>query len=267
VLERYFRRKAAILKLCILASSSSGNATFIGTGRTRILVDAGLSRREIASRLTAIGEDPEKLDAILITHEHSDHVSGLVRWVRRFGTPVFMTRLTAPCIDWQDVRPCLETFSAGNSLRIGDMDIDSFTVPHDAADPVGFRFRVEGLKVGLVTDLGYIPDSIRFHLRGADLLILESNHDLEMLRVGPYPWAVKQRVMSRNGHLSNEIVGEFIATDMDPSIHTLVLSHLSPNNNHPELARLVAQQALERRGLRLRLVVAEPGKQSEVFHF
>lgn len=265
--EWRFRGETAILKICVLASGSSGNATFIGTERTRVLIDAGLSRKALCERLAAIGEDPAKLDAILITHEHSDHVGGLVRFVRTYPAPVFMTDLAAPTIDWQGLAPRLETFQAGTGLRIGEFDIDSFTVPHDAADPVGYCFRVEGLKIGMVTDLGYIPDSIKFHLRAADLLLLESNHDLEMLKVGPYPWQVKQRVMSRKGHLSNDVVAEFIRTDLDTSTGTLVLGHLSANNNYPALVELIGTQALGQRGHRARLVVAEPGKQTEVFRY
>ncbi|HEX6894119.1 MAG TPA: MBL fold metallo-hydrolase, partial [Bryobacteraceae bacterium] len=142
-------------------------------------------------------------------------------------------------------------------------------IPHDAIDPVGFCFRSQGIKVGVVTDLGYVPDSIKFHLRGADLLILESNHDLEMLKVGPYPWSVKQRVMGRKGHLSNDVVSEFIARDLDTSVSTLVLGHLSEHNNHPEIVRNVAARALDRarRSLFTRLVVAEPRGQSEVFSY
>ena len=181
----------------MLASSSSGNATFIRTERTRLLVDAGLSKRDVLARLAAIGEPAESLDAILISHEHSDHVSGLVALARHLDIPVYITRLTAPSIPWGEYTPKLDCFQAGASLTIGDLDVDSFTVPHDAIDPVGFCFRADGIKVGVVTDLGYVPESIKFHLRGADLLILESNHDLEMLKVGPYPWSVKQRVMGR----------------------------------------------------------------------
>jgi len=219
------------------------------------------------SRLTAIGEDPARLDAILITHEHADHVAGLLRWLRRFQTPVFMTHLAAAAIDWEDVRPRLETFQSGAGLRIGDIDVRSFTVPHDAVDPVGYRFEAEGVSAGLVTDLGYIPESIKHHLRGVDLLVLESNHDLEMLRVGPYPWAVKQRVMSRNGHLSNDTVSDYIRQEMDRNVDTLVLSHLSENNNHPDLVRLIAEQALQARRHGARLVVAEPRKQTGVFQY
>ena len=132
---------------------------------------------------------------------------------------------------------------------------------------VGFSFRAEGIKIGLVTDLGYIPDSIKFHLHGSHVLMLESNHDLDMLKVGPYPWAVKQRVMSRNGHLSNDVVGDFVGHEFDSGTATLVLGHLSEHNNHPEIVRMVAQQALDRRGLATRLVVANQREPTEVFRF
>jgi len=253
----------------VLASSSSGNSTFLRTERTRILIDAGLSKRDLTARLAAIGEQLDDLDAILVTHEHSDHVSGLVAVARHANAPVFITRLTAPAIPWGEYTPRLDCFQAGATFTIGDIEIDSFTVPHDAIDPVGFCFRTHGVKIGLVTDLGYVPGSIKFHLRGVDLLVLESNHDLEMLKVGPYPWSVKQRVMGRKGHLSNEVVSDFIRADLDSSISTLVLGHLSEHNNHPEIVRNVAQQALDRAGRSLftRLVVAEPKEQSEIFTY
>ncbi len=254
-----------IAKICLLASSSAGNATFIAAGRTRILVDAGLSRRETAARLAGIGEDINRLDAILITHEHTDHVAGLAQLVKRGPIPVYVSALTASALDWGGVEPRLETFQAGSAFAVGDIAVESFTVPHDAVDPVGFCFRLEGRRLGMVTDLGYIPDSIRIHLRGTDFLVLESNHNLEMLKVGPYPWAVKQRVMGRRGHLSNDLVGEYIVESLDEAVKTLVLAHLSETNNHPELARLVSAQALGARGLQTRLVVAEPRKQTEVF--
>src|SRR5581483_4143353 len=178
-----------IVKICILASSSSGNSTFIRTERTRILVDVGISRREIAARLESIGECEDDLDAVVITHEHIDHVSGLLTLARNCRKPIFVSRLTAPAIDWEDFQPTLETFQAGTTFCIGDIEIDSFTIPHDAVDPVGFCFRTHGIKVGVVTDLGYVPESIKVHLRGSDLLFIESNHDTEMLKVGPYPWS------------------------------------------------------------------------------
>lgn len=253
----------------MLASSSSGNSTFLCTERTRILVDAGLSKRDIVTRLHAIGEQPGNLDAILITHEHSDHVCGLVALAKSLNVPIYITRLTAPAIPWGEYSPKLDCFQAGAAFTVGDIDIDSFTIPHDAIDPVGFCFRTQGIKIGVVTDLGYVPDSIKFHLRGADLLVLESNHDLEMLKVGPYPWSVKQRVMGRKGHLSNDIVSDFIRQDLDTTISTLVLGHLSEHNNHPQIVRVMGERALERSGRALftRLVVAEPKQQTEVFTY
>jgi phosphoribosyl 1,2-cyclic phosphodiesterase len=161
----------------------------------------------------------------------------------------------------------VELFQAGTSFCVGDIDVDSFTIPHDAEDPVGFCFRSQGIKIAVATDLGYMTDSIRYHLRGTDLLLLESNHDLEMLKVGPYPWSVKQRVMGRKGHLSNDGACEFIRRDLDSTVSTLVLGHLSENNNHPEIVRLVASQALSGRELFTRLVVQEPGKVSESFTY
>lgn len=223
----------------------------------------------MAARLAAIGEQPEDLDAIVVTHEHSDHVSGLVSIAKQLDVPIFITRLTAPAIAWGEYIPKLDCFQAGASFSIGDIEIDSFTVPHDAIDPVGFCFRSQGIKIGVVTDLGYVPDSIKFHLRGAHLLLMESNHDLEMLKVGPYPWSVKQRVMGRKGHLSNDVVSDFIRRDLDISIETLILGHLSEHNNHPEIVRATAGGALDRAGRALftRLVVAEPKQQTEVFTY
>ena len=249
----------------MLASGSSGNATLVSTGRTRLLVDAGLSRRELRRRLAALGEEFDRIDAVLISHEHSDHVSGLPVIAKSLKVPVFLTKLAAAAIDWNGCEPRIETFQAGACIAVGDIEIDTFTIPHDAADPVAFCFRSQGLKAGLVTDLGYIPDSIRFHLRGVDLLLLESNHDLEMLKVGPYPWAVKQRVMSRNGHLSNDAVAQFIVSDLDSAVRTLVLGHLSEHNNHPEIARLSAGQALAGRGLATRLVIGSHREPTETF--
>jgi phosphoribosyl 1,2-cyclic phosphodiesterase len=190
-----------------------------------------------------------------------------VRFSKRLRVPLYLTRLTAPRIEWENCAPKLEAFQAGTSFTIGDIAIDSFTIPHDAIDPVGFCFRAEGVKIGLVTDLGYIPQSIKYHLRDSHVLLLESNHDLEMLKVGPYPWAVKQRVMSRNGHLSNEVVSDYVLEDLDVTTTTLILGHLSEHNNHPEIVRLTAQQALRRRALATRLLIAGQKQATEVFSF
>jgi len=322
--------------MTVLASGSKGNSTVIASSRTRILVDAGLSCRELLKRLAAAGEDPEALTAILITHEHQDHVAGLAVLARRLKIPVFFTesthrawvrmltpRTTMSYAKWLEhvqaekeeraravaaaeasvepmsqnrdmghpdsrsgegielsgeadpdfelpveaEEPCetnetrvaakadptflpeVEYFRAGHQFCIGDIDIDPFTIPHDAADPCGFVFhaRAESIRMAVATDLGYIPPNVKQALRGVDVLLLESNHDLEMLKDGPYPWPVKQRVLSRVGHLSNHAAAEFLLRDYDGGAHTIVLGHLSESNNLPELAKLAAEQAIGER--------------------
>jgi len=250
----------SILKLCVLASSSSGNCTFIGTDRTRILIDAGLSRRETQARLQAIGESLETIDAILVTHEHSDHISGLGVLARAIQKPIFTTGLTATTMDWTDIPAERVAFQAGTGFTIGDLEIGSFTIPHDAIDPVMYTVRSQGLQAAVVTDLGYVPDSVKVHLRGTDILVFESNHNLEMLKVGPYPWSIKQRIMGRKGHLSNDAAFDFITNDMDARVSTLILGHLSENTNYPSLVEQMAGQALQQRGLHLHTHIAIPGK-------
>jgi phosphoribosyl 1,2-cyclic phosphodiesterase len=238
--------------LSVLASGSRGNSTIVSSSRARLLVDAGISCRETFKRIKAAGDDPQSLSAILITHEHSDHVYGLAMMAKKLSIPVFMTGATHQAWaramrDESQGSPALarlEVFSSGHSFQVGDIQITPFTIPHDAADPVGFTLRAEGVKFGIATDLGYLPASVRDHLRGCDVLVMESNHDVEMLRVGPYPWSVKQRVMSRVGHLSNDSLAEFFANDYDGGAAYVVLAHLSEQNNHPELARRSAEKAL-----------------------
>jgi phosphoribosyl 1,2-cyclic phosphodiesterase len=256
-----------ILKFCVLASSSSGNCTFIGTDSTRVLIDAGLSKRETQTRLQAIGESLETIDAILVTHEHSDHVAGLPVLSRATKKPIFCTEQTASVIDWNNVPSKVISFQAGTGFAIGDLEIGSFTIPHDAIDPVAYTVTAQGVRAAVVTDLGYVPDSVKMHLRGVDLLLFESNHNLEMLKAGPYPWSIKQRIMGRRGHLSNDAAFDFITTDMDSTVSTLILGHLSENTNYPSLVEQMAGQALEARGLRLRAHIAEPGRQSPVFTY
>jgi phosphoribosyl 1,2-cyclic phosphodiesterase len=170
-------------------------------------------------------------------------------------------------IDWEGREPIVETFQPGTRLVVGEFEIDSFTIPHDAVDPVGFCLRAQGIQVGIITDLGYVPDSVKVHARGSDLLVFESNHNLEMLKVGPYPWPLKQRIMGRNGHLSNDAVAVFIVEDLDTRVSNLILGHLSEHNNHPELVRQMAEQSLEQRCHAARLTVAEPGKCIDPFFY
>jgi phosphoribosyl 1,2-cyclic phosphodiesterase len=242
-----------MVTLTVLASGSAGNSSVVASTRTRILVDAGLSCRETCRRLAAVGEDPARLSAIVISHEHSDHVSGLWVLARKLKVPVYFTAATyAAWRKWArdketGLRPELERlefFEAGRAFTIGDVTVHPFTIPHDAADPVGFAFRAEGVKIGVATDLGCVQRNLVDALRGCDALMIESNHDLEMLRFGPYPWAVKQRVMSRVGHLSNDTLAQFLTNDYDGRAAFLVLAHLSEQNNHPDVARAAAEKAL-----------------------
>ena len=240
------------MRMTVLASGSRGNCTLLSTSSASILVDAGLSCRETLKRMKAAGEDPHQIRAIVISHEHSDHVAGLAVLAGKLKVPVYITEETYE--SWRKVvhdaagQPVVlerrEHFHAGRSFTIGDITVTPFTIPHDAADPCGFTFRAQGVKVGIATDLGYLPFSVKDHLRGCDGLMIESNHDLEMLRNGPYPWMVKQRVMSRVGHLSNAALAEFFEKDYDGGASFLVLAHLSEQNNHPELARETAHRAL-----------------------
>ncbi len=305
--------------MTVLASGSKGNATVIAAGSTTILVDAGMSCKELLRRMAQVGEDPGALNAILITHEHLDHVAGLSVLARRLKIPVFFTEQThrawvrmmtprttmsytkwlelmqrekevraektaAACASQEEVGdssdqgmeevsvdplsdsvasvetdasvpkvkadpaflPAVEYFRAGHGFSIGEIDVNPFTIPHDAADPCGFVFhaRPESIRMAIATDLGYVPPNVKMALKHVDVLLLESNHDLEMLKDGPYPWSVKQRVLSRVGHLSNAAAAEFLLHDYDGGAHTIVLGHLSESNNLPELARLAAEQAI-----------------------
>jgi phosphoribosyl 1,2-cyclic phosphodiesterase len=214
-----------------------------------VLVDAGLSKKETYARLAAIGERPETCGAVIISHEHIDHVNGVKGLARDLGKPVYINRSTHSAIEWGRRVTAFEFFTSGQSFTVGDIEVTPFSIPHDAADPVGFTFAAEGLKLAVVTDLGCIPEHVKQHLRGCHMLVFESNHDVEMLRVGPYPWFVKQRVMSRHGHLSNNAAAQFLSVDYDGCAQVLVLAHLSEVNNHPEIVRLTALEALSRRAI------------------
>ena len=220
---------------------------------TTLLIDAGLGRKEILRRFEALGRArPERIDGILITHEHSDHSTGMAQMAREWRCPAYLTEPTHreilkmyPDGPFQKMQ-CIEYIQPGQRFEIGDIEINPFVIPHDAVDPVGFAFRSNGVKVAIVTDLGYMPELVKQHLRGTDFLILESNHDLEMLKFGPYPWYIKQRVMSRTGHLSNTVVSDFLsdAEVFDGCARHIVLAHLSEQNNTPDLAQITAEQAL-----------------------
>jgi phosphoribosyl 1,2-cyclic phosphodiesterase len=256
----YFPRRTETtrisFRISILASGSTGNSTLLETEHTTLLIDAGLGRKEILRRFEALGRAcPERIDAILITHEHSDHSTGLAQMARQWRCPAYLTQPTHQAIlkmypdgPFRKMER-IEYIRPGERFEIGDIEINPFVIPHDAVDPIGYTFRSNGTKVAVATDLGYMPEHVKQHLRESDFLILESNHDLEMLKVGPYPWYIKQRVMSRTGHLSNTVVSEFLADSdvFDARARHLVLAHLSEQNNTPDLAQITAEQALASR--------------------
>jgi len=256
---RFFWQESAIgLRVSILASGSSGNITLLETERTRLLVDAGLGKRETLARLAAVENDVKKIDGILITHEHTDHCNGLPQMLGLWKAPLYVTEPTMDAM--QRILPetlgkrlrGVDKISAGQTFMVGDIEVHAFRVTHDAVDPICFTFRANGTKIAIVTDLGHLTNLVKTHLRNCDCLVLESNHDLEMLKVGPYPWDVKQRILSNRGHLSNHTVSEYLA-DTDEAIgfdgraRFLVLAHLSQENNIPDVARMSAEEALGRR--------------------
>jgi len=236
----------------VLGSGSRGNSTFIRTDEVRILIDAGMSRREVAKRLESIGEDPDGIDAVLVTHEHNDHASALRVIVKDLPIRAYLTAGTISALKAEEYElngSSIIPIKPGVAFAVGDAEIMPFSVPHDAADPVAFSVTANGVKITQLTDVGWLPDPVLEQLRGTDILILESNHDLEMLRVGPYPWNLKERLMSRHGHLSNTAVARFIREQFDGQARHVVLAHLSSRNNHPEIARQEATRAMNFRGL------------------
>ncbi len=245
-----------MLEVLILGSGSGGNCALISSPRTSILLDAGFSRRETLRRLD--GRSLERLACIVISHEHSDHVAGLPGLSRKLEVPVYLNSRTHAALGAAgEALPRVEYFTTGQSWQVGDIEITPFTIPHDAVDPVAFTLSCGSSKVCFVTDLGYIPENVKDQLKGADCLVLESNHDLDLLKIGPYPWPVKQRVMSRVGHLSNLALAEYLTQDFDGCARHLVLAHLSQSNNLPELAQLTAEAALRQAAKSPRLTIAK----------
>ena len=224
------------IKLSVLASGSKGNSLYLATDEVRLLVDAGLSAREIERRLETIGVSPNTLDAVIVTHEHIDHVRAVGTLSRRYKLPVYINKGTLAHLP--QVIGSLrekEEFVAGHSFCLQDLTVHPFTISHDAVDPVGFTFVNGSVKIGLCTDLGAATRLVHRHLEGCRVLILEANHDVDMLRNGPYPWPVKQRVTSRLGHLSNEQSAEVVTEVFDENLGEVILAHVSETNNSSDL--------------------------------
>lgn len=238
------------VQLTILGSGSSGNCAYVETAETRILVDAGFSLRQIRQRLATIGRTPENLTGVLITHEHSDHVSGLPMLCEKLRIPVYCNRPTHEEIQFQFSKKFdARLFATGASFEIGDILVETFSIPHDAQDPVGYLLRTNGVNLGFLTDLGHATKLVLERVRPAHALVLESNHDVKMLQDCPRrPWSLKQRILGRHGHLSNEAAAEAAQEIMSAELRHLFLGHLSSECNKPEIARRVMNTRLQKIG-------------------
>jgi phosphoribosyl 1,2-cyclic phosphodiesterase len=234
------------MRVSLLASGSRGNALLVSSGQTRILVDAGLSAREICRRLELVGVAADSIDALLVTHEHSDHIRGLGPLARRLKLPVYIHTDLVGSLKDVGVPTAVREFDESQELLIGDLSVRPFPITHDARCPVGFTVEGARGKVGIATDLGIATRLVAERLRGCRALVLEANHDEEMLRDGPYPWQLKQRVRSKHGHLSNLDSARLLENLLWDGLDAVLLAHLSETNNCPELARSVAQDVLAR---------------------
>ncbi|MFO7970807.1 MAG: MBL fold metallo-hydrolase [Desulfobacterales bacterium] len=235
------------LEVCILASGSRGNAVYVSGGSTSILIDAGLSGIEIERRLNSKGLYPEDLDAVLVSHEHTDHIQGAGVLSRRFSLPVYMSSKTekASVSQLGNVR-VIKNFECGSPFTIKDLSIHPFSISHDAEDPSGFTVNQNGTKIGIATDLGIATFMVKEHLKWCSLLVLEANHDEYMLINGPYPWPIKQRIKSRAGHLSNEASKNLLKELQHDRLKYVMLAHLSETNNTPQKALSEVGRAITR---------------------
>ncbi|MBI1841037.1 MAG: MBL fold metallo-hydrolase [Verrucomicrobia bacterium] len=253
-------------RFTILASGSSGNCAYLETEDTRLLIDAGLSARQIRQRLLGLGRTPESLHGILITHEHSDHIQGLSVLAARLQIPVYCNRLTRDAIA-RDLggQMRFQVFSTGSAFSVGDIDVENFSIPHDAQDPVGFLLRTRNGNVGFLTDLGHATRLVIERVKPAQILVLESNHDMQLLQEDlKRPWSVKQRIASRHGHLSNGSAAEAAAQVVSSHLSHLFLGHLSRDCNRPELAEKTTRQKLREIGAsHVAIAVASPDMPSE----
>jgi phosphoribosyl 1,2-cyclic phosphodiesterase len=254
------------LRVCLLASGSKGNAVYVESRETRLLIDAGLSARELKSRLALIGADGESLDALLVTHEHGDHCRGLGPMARSCRVPVFVHTETRQALPAPGRLDALREFDGEGAFAWRDLQIDPFPLTHDAVAPVGYVIETSEGKIGIATDLGIATRLVAERLKGCRVLILESNHDEEMLRDGPYPWHLKQRIRGNHGHLSNVASAQLLQGLLWEGLEAVFLAHLSETNNHPGLAESCAKEVLERQNLcRPQLIVGTQSHPSLCF--
>jgi len=234
------------LRICVLASGSSGNCIYVASEKTQVLVDAGLSGREICARLDSIGVDADSLDAICLTHEHDDHRSSLGVLQRRHGVDLYANAGTIDGLQGDRRLQGLDwnIFTTGSAFAVGDLTVEPFSVPHDSYDPVGFAISVDTARVGIVTDMGIATGLIRERLKACGVLIVESNHDEELLRASERPWSLKQRIAGRQGHFSNNQAAALVGELAGDHLRSVLLAHLSAECNRPEIALDTVQRAL-----------------------
>ncbi len=233
------------LKFCSLYSGSSGNCQYIKTENATIIVDAGLSGKRIQQEIVNIGEDPKKIDAIFITHEHIDHIQGAGIMSRRLNIPIYANEKT-----WEAMSPCIGDIKSHNikilddNVQIGDLTVKAFDISHDSVHPVGYNIFYKNKKISIVTDTGCVNETITNSIMDSDLLLVESNHDEDMVLIGPYPWPLKRRVLGEFGHMSNDTAGHLIAKIIKKGTEIVLLGHLSKENNFPELAYKTVESIL-----------------------
>lgn len=236
------------ISYCSLASGSSGNCHLVINEENKLLVDAGLSGKQIQNRLQGLGFDPKDLTGIFVTHEHNDHICGVGILSRRFNLPIYANSKT-----WEAMETKLgsiksdniKVFDTGKPLFLGELKVTPYDISHDAAEPVGYTFQEKDVKISITTDLGHMNEGILDKIKDSQLVVLESNHDIDMLKAGNYPYYLKRRILSDSGHLSNEAAGNAIVELVKSNVKNVILAHLSKENNFPELAMLTVKNILE----------------------
>ena len=241
-----------MLTLTTLASGSSGNCALVSDGETHLLLDAGISCRRICRALRDLGVEPGSLSGVLITHEHTDHISGLATLIRQFSLPVYTSPGTGRqlCYRIAGLEDLLRRCPPGSAFSVGALEVETFPTSHDAAEPMGFTVTLGRRKAAVATDLGLVTPEVARGMAGAGLIVAEANHDVAWLESGPYPYHIKQRILGDQGHLSNEAGAALACLAAESGARTVILAHLSHENNTPQRARTVTEQALDRRGVR-----------------
>lgn len=256
------------LEFSVLASGSTGNAFFIQSKDHRLLVDAGLSGKQMDLHFKEIGVDPSTLSGILVTHEHSDHIKGVGIFARKYNLPIYANEKTWKAMDGKLGKLSTDQkfhFATDSVQTFGDIDVESFRVSHDAAEPMFFAFHKNDTKVALVTDLGYVSERIKKVVEGADAYIFEANHDVDMLRMSHYPWSVKQRILGDLGHVSNIDSGLALADIIGNETERIYLAHLSQDNNMKDIARMTVDQVLQERGIDVPLLDTDPDRATALY--